>query len=191
MEILAEKGLDYNSFFFLYERVNNINVNNWRSQYDKDRLLELCLIEWDSETVDIYITYEGYDFIKYVVSELKKEINKEKKLGNINTRQEIKQWIDEYRALFKGTKIGIMGDPKACLDKMVRFFEEYPELADKDLIFKATKKYIDSEAMNNYKYLQRADYFIYKIVGKDEVSRLAGFCTDAEENEITSMTQML
>ncbi len=183
MEILAEKGLDYNSFFFLYKHVNNIDIDDIQD-YGVG-LIQNNFIDF-SDPIKITVTEQGYDFVKYVVSELKKEINKEKKLGNINTRKEIKDWIDEYRALFKGTKIGIMGDPKSCLDKMVRFFEEYPELADKDLIFKATKKYIDSEAMQNYKYLQRADYFIYKLVGKDETSRLASFCSDVEENQLQS-----
>lgn len=185
MEILKEKGLDYNSFFFLYGLVNNIHIHK---KYDYDNVEELMGLELIEETYEknLTVTQQGIDFIKDTVKELKKAITKEIKQGDLNLKNSIKEWIDEYRSLFKGTKIGAMGDPKACLDKMVRFFEEYPDYANKDLIFNATKKYIQTEANQNYKYLQRADYFIYKVTGKEESSRLASFCSDVEENELPS-----
>lgn len=184
IEILNEKGLDANSFFFLYQILNKINIDNWKSKPDFDNLLSLGYIEIDNETVDFNLTYTGIDLVKYIVKEIKKEISKEKRVGDIELRFSIKEWIDEYRALFKGTKAGIMGDPKACLDKMIRFFEEYSQFANKEQILKATQAYIQSEAQSNYKYLQRADYFIYKITGKEEVSRLASYCE--EDNEVKS-----
>jgi len=193
MEILKEKGLDYNSFFFLYRIVNNIPIYNEILEEDPDRLLALGYIYYEEEADTIMLQQQGIDFIKETVKELKKAINKEVRQGDLELRNTISSWMDEYRALFKGTKVGAMGDPKACLDKMIRFFTEYPDYANKDIIFNATKKYIQTEANQNYKYLQRADYFIYKVTGKEETSRLASFCSDAKENQSLehSFTQVL
>lgn len=179
IEILNEKGLDANSFFFLYRIVNNINVET--KEYNAEYLIEYEYIEFDENNYSYYVTTKGIELVKYIVKELKKEIRKEIKQGDDALRNSIKEWIDEYRSLFKGTKAGIMGDPKACLDKMVRFFEEYSQFANKEQILKATQSYIQSEAQSNYKYLQRADYFIYKITGKEEVSRLASYCEEDDE----------
>lgn len=188
IEILNEKGLDAQSFLYLYALVNNIQ----RPQFDIDykQLRIKGYWKFTGEDGVENITQEGIELVKYVVKELKKEIRKEIKQGDEELRNSIKEWIDDYRNLFKGTKVGIMGDPKACLDKMVRFFQEYPQFANKDIVFKATEAYIQSEANYNYKYLQRADYFIYKIVGKEETSRLAGYCEEDVQLE-QSFTKML
>ena len=188
MEILNEKGLGYDSFFFLYGMVNNIDIVNSNSLEDIDKLLELEYINMIDDNYTVTFTQKGIDFIKEVVTEIKKEIKKEQKKVNEKLKAEIKEWIDEYRGLFKGTKPGAMGDAKACLDKMVRFFEDYPDYASKEIVFNAAKNYINIEAGQNYKYLQRADYFIYKLVGKEETSRLASFC---EEDTFERKTNIL
>jgi len=38
--------------------------------------------------------------------------------------------------------------------------------------------------VNDYQYLQRADYFIFKREGKEESSRLSAFIDEREDNEI-------
>lgn len=177
IEILNEKELDANSFFFLYSKLNNIPTDT-HGDFDPEFMM-------NGE-----VTKEGIEFVKYTVKEIKKEITSNKRKVDAELKSSIKEWINEYRALFKGIKSGIMGDPKACLEKMVRFHEEYPELADKDKIFKATEAYIQSEANHNYKYLQRADYFIYKVTGKEEISRLASYCEEDSEVE-QSFTKQL
>jgi predicted transcriptional regulator len=192
MEILKEKGLDYNSFFFLYQLVNNINIYRVYNYANTADLMELEFIIENNEH-SLHATQKGKDFIKEVIAEIKKDIQIDKKQTVSKFTKEVETWIQEYRDLFKNTKIGAIGDPKSCVKKMARFFDEYPDYADKDLIFKATQKYINSEATSNYKYLQRADYFIYKLTGKEEVSRLASFCSDIEENQMLdhSFTNML
>lgn len=72
----------------------------------------------------------------------------------------VELWIDEYRNLFRGKKISSMGDKVSCLDKMRRFVLTYPEYT-KDEILAATRFYIESQAPF-YKFLRRADYFIFK-----------------------------
>lgn len=190
IEILNEKGLDAQSFLFLYSILNNITGPQFNIDYNQLKIKGYW--DFNESPVDskLSVTQEGIELVKYVVKELKKEIRKEIKQGDEDLRNSIKEWINDYRNLFKGTKVGIMGDPKACLDKMVRFFQEYPQFANKDIVFKATEAYIQSEAQSNYKYLQRADYFIYKIVGKEETSRLAGYCEEDVQLE-QSFTKML
>lgn len=191
IEILNEKGLDAQSFLYLYALVNNIQGPDQDTVHIFDIWKKYKYIDFKDESDEsVFITQEGIELVKYVVKELKKEIRKEIKQGDEELRNSITEWIDDYRNLFKGTKVGIMGDPKACLDKMVRFFQEYPQFANKDIVFKATEAYIQSEANHNYKYLQRADYFIYKIVGKEETSRLAGYCEEDVQLE-QSFTKML
>jgi hypothetical protein len=190
MEILKKKELDYNSFFFLYRLVNNIEINV-EGDINHELLIRYNYIRLENNTISF--TQNGINFIKDTAKELKRAIAKEIKNADQTLKNQINDWIVDYRNLYKGTKVGIMGDPKSCLEKMCRFFVEYPQYANKDLILNATKKYIETEAFTNYKYLQRADYFIYKITGKEESSRLASFCSDIEENKSLehSFTQIL
>jgi hypothetical protein len=190
MEILKKKELDYNSFFFLYRLVNNIEIDV-EGDINHELLIRYNYIRLENNTISF--TQNGINFIKDTAKELKRAIAKEIKNADQTLKDQINDWIVDYRNLYKGTKVGIMGDPKSCLEKMCRFFVEYPQYANKDLILNATKKYIETEAFTNYKYLQRADYFIYKITGKEESSRLASFCSDIEENKSLehSFTQIL
>jgi hypothetical protein len=183
MEILKKKELDYNSFFFLYRLVNNIEIDV-EGDINHELLIRYNYIRLENNTISF--TQNGINFIKDTAKELKRAIAKEIKNADQTLKDQINDWIVDYRNLYKGTKVGIMGDPKSCLEKMCRFFVEYPQYANKDLILNATKKYIETEAFTNYKYLQRADYFIYKITGKEESSRLASFCSDIEENKLQS-----
>ena len=88
------------------------------------------------------------------------------------------EFIEEYRNLWKGLKVGSMGSPMACKEKMLRWMGENPNYNKEDIL-KAAKIYINS--LNNYQYLQAAHYFIYKKDGKEEDSRLSAF---VEEKEI-------
>ena len=97
----------------------------------------------------------------------------------IESKDDIEDWIEEYRALFKSTGPGKTADVKTLVKKMRWFYKEYPELADKDLIMEATERYISTESLSSYRYLQRADYFISKEdSSKIKISRLASYCQD-------------
>lgn len=82
-------------------------------------------------------------------------------------------FIRKYRQLFKDTGVlGGMGDKIGCAKKMKDFMKKYPEYTH-DIILDATKMYLERESRNNnYKYMQKAHYFIEK----DKVSNLATFC---------------
>jgi hypothetical protein len=73
---------------------------------------------------------------------------------------EVESWIDEYRGIFKGKRVGSMGDRAACVDKMTRFLSAYDQFTKADIL-EAAKLYVQSQAPS-YKYLMQADYFVQK-----------------------------
>ena len=105
---------------------------------------------------------------------------KEKKIIKKSNRvinEGFDEFIEEYRNLWKGLKVGSMGSPMACKEKMLRWMGENPNYTKEDIL-KAAKIYINS--LNNYQYLQAAHYFIYKKDGKEEDSRLSAFIEEKE-----------
>jgi hypothetical protein len=67
-------------------------------------------------------------------------------------------WIDEYRHLFKGTKVGAMGDKNSCILRMVELLKRRPDIT-KEIILESTQKYINT---TEPKYIKQAHYFIRK-----------------------------
>lgn len=109
---------------------------------------------------------------------------KEKKIIKKSNRvinEGFNEFIEEYRNLWKGLKVGSMGSPTACKEKMERWMKENPNYSKEDIL-KAAKIYINS--LNNYQYLQAAHYFIYKKDGKEEDSRLSAFIEEKEVNNV-------
>ena len=103
----------------------------------------------------------------------KKKIVKSDRLIN----SELDGFINDFRNKFKGLKPGSMGSEAACKIKMYRWMKENPQYTPAQII-KAADIYIKS--LNNYQYLQQADYFIYKKEGKDEQSKLSAFIDEIE-----------
>lgn len=84
----------------------------------------------------------------------------------------------EYRMLWKGLKPGSMGSEQGCKEKLFRWMQNNPSYSKEDII-KAAKIYIKS--LDNYTFLQQADYFIYKKDAHGESSRLSAFIDDINE----------
>ena len=115
---------------------------------------------------------------------------KEKKITKKSNRvinEGFDEFIEEYRNLWKGLKVGSLGSYKTCYDKMKRWMSENPNYS-KDDILKAARIYIKS--LDNYQYLQQADYFIFKKDGKDENSRLSAFIDEHEPNNTDWTTKL-
>lgn len=106
--------------------------------------------------------------IEKISSSNKKRIVKSDRLVN----NELNSFINDFRNKFKGLKPGSMGSESACKLKMFRWMKENPQYTPEQIL-NATEIYIKS--LNNYQYLQQADYFIYKKEGKDEQSKLSAF----------------
>lgn len=115
---------------------------------------------------------------------------KEKKIIKKSNRvinEGFDEFIEEYRNLWKGLKVGSMGSPMACKEKMLRWMGENPNYTKEDIL-KAAKIYINS--LNNYQYLQAAHYFIYKKDGKEEDSRLSAFVEEKEVDNTDWTTRL-
>lgn len=99
------------------------------------------------------------------------------------------EFVKEYRTLWKGLKPGSMGSENTCKDKLVKWMTLNPSYS-KDDILKAAKIYLKS--IDNYQYLQQADYFIFKKDAFGESSRLSSFIDEidiklVEENWTTKL----
>ena len=115
---------------------------------------------------------------------------KEKKIIKKSNRvinEGFDEFIEEYRSICKGLKLGAMGSPSACKEKMERWMKENPNYSKEDIL-KAAKIYINS--LNNYQYLQAAHYFIYKKDGKEEDSRLSAFIEEKEVDNTDWTTKL-
>jgi len=206
IELLEKEALSPNAFFLLTAEVFGYKVELESECSLTETLKHLQDHKYikiiDYENLAYSLRQKGIDFVKQVDKTFKEiQVEVKEKPGHILTKADkvdvksvasnVNEWLEDYRNLFKGLRPGSKGDKGACLNKIVRFYQEYPEFANKDIIMRATKKYIEGEAHQNYKYLQRADYFIFKLTGKEETSRLASFCDEVDEIEDTGMTQML
>jgi hypothetical protein len=103
---------------------------------------------------------------------------------------EIEDRIYEFRNKWKGLKAGSMGSEKACKEKLNRWMKENPKYSF-DEILKAADLYLSTEGAN-LRYLQRADYFIFKQDSyKDETSRLSAFIDEIDNNSVQDWTTNL
>jgi len=135
-----------------------------------EKLLEYYYIYIsDSNTLDKHIECIVKSFIVKDPKNISREI-----ADTINSR------FNEFRNKFKGLKLGSMGAPKSCREKLYRWWVENPEYSFDDIL-KASDIYIQS-LQGDYRFLQRADYFIYKKEGKEESSRLSAFIDELEHS---------
>jgi len=140
---------------------------------------------------DFIIREKGRLLLDFLSIESSYSNYKEKKIIKKSTRtinDGFDKFIEDYRNLWKGLKVGSMGSPNACKEKMERWMKENPNYSKEDII-KAAKIYINS--LNNYQYLQAAHYFIYKKDGKEEDSRLSAFIEEKEVDNTDWTTKLI
>lgn len=183
-----------NKFILNFELLekNNLSVNqflNLLSIYDEriDCFSNVCL---NSLQNDGYIKIIQLEIGKqYILREKGKEfiescIYKEKDLKWVDTlvkecKEEVdfEEFVKQYRNLWKGLKVGSQGNPKSVEDKLKRWMKENPDYTQDDIL-RAARTYINS--LEDFKYLQKADYFIYKKDKFGEQSRLSDFIDEDE-----------
>lgn len=93
----------------------------------------------------------------------------------------IRQLTRDFREQFRGIKAGVISTADAVSLKLKQFKEKY-KFSDEQII-KAAKDYVQSCAPDNYQYLQRADRFILTTEDNVEISKLAAFCEEVDNNE--------
>lgn len=105
--------------------------------------------------------------------------DKEKKQTDKELKTLISERIEEYRDKWKGRKVGAMGSPGACKQNMLTWMKENPEYSFDDIL-KAADIYLNTEGRNP-RFLQRADYFIYKNdANKVKHSRLSAYVEELD-----------
>lgn len=176
LNFLKEQDITPEEFLVLIGLNNNLDIEHSKTWFTsleakgfiKRNLSEVILREKSKLLLDFLSIESNYSNYKE-----KKIVKKSNRVIN----EGFDEFIEEYRSIWKGLKLGAMGSPGACKEKMLRWMGENPNYTKEDIL-KAAKIYINS--LNNYQYLQAAHYFIYKKDGKEEDSRLSAFIEEKE-----------
>ena len=187
--ILKELNITFEEYLFilnLYSIQNNnkILINNYlKFEIDSKKLEKSQFIKIIDN--NILLRQKSLQLIENSFSTL--TINKnlktvKKKLPERLLTNIVENNYQEFREKWRGLKEGSMGAPKSCKEKLRRWIIENPEYSIED-IMKAADLYIKS-LQGNYKFIQRADYFIFKKEGKEESSRLSAFIDEINNNNI-------
>lgn len=168
-------------FCLLVDIIKNKGTGWLDPSKDEDRhLLRIYLLKLERK---LYIKLNNNDILlrkKALDLSIRSDQNSQPILTNNGVTVE---FVDKYRKLFKGKKVGAMGDRNACIKKFDWFFKTHPKY-DEETILKATEKYIIECRNKEYIFLQQADYFIRKQdVDRIERSRLASYCEELDDSD--------
>lgn len=173
--------------FYLEKDLLNYKVN-------QDDILYLCkegyilLYDEKIKSQKYYLREKGKVTLSKIVKVDKENYNEEIVIENISEKDEIEDFnilVNKFRYKFKNLKIGSMGNPKAVSDKLKRWMKNNPEITRKEIL-DAVNDYIES-LNGDYRYLQRADYFIYKQNNKkEETSRLSLYIEEGRKEVVNS-----
>lgn len=173
--LLAEQNLSIDEFLVLIHLENTIYNNslNILKPLEEKQFIKIINNE------KILIREKGKILLELVSIETLNSSNNKKTLKKSERiiNQEVESLVKEYRSLWKGLKPGSMGSEQGCKDKLKRWMLNNPQYTKEDIL-KAAKTYIKS--LNNYNYLQQADYFIYKKDLYGESSKLSAFIDEVE-----------
>jgi hypothetical protein len=98
--------------------------------------------------------------------------------------ERLQSFAEEFRQKFKGIKPYSMGDIHDLKKKLVRFLRENPAYSEDDIL-KAVDYYI---ANTPETYIRRANYFIYKQIGRSERSDLLRCLSEMKEKNVINTT---
>ena len=176
--VLAEQNLSIEEFLVLIHLDDELYNNSMRVLKPLEEKQFIKIINDEK----IILREKGKLFIELISIEKlsstknNKQTVKSDRLINV----ELDSFINDFRNKFKGLKPGSMGSEASCKMKMYRWMKENPSYTPEQIL-KAADIYIKS--LNNYQYLQRADYFIYKKDGKEESSGLAAYIDEIEVDD--------
>ena len=176
--LLAEQNLSIEEFLVLIHLADELYNNSMRVLKPLEEKQFIKIINDEK----IILREKGKLFIELISIEKlsstknNKQTVKSDRLINV----ELDSFINDFRNKFKGLKPGSMGSEASCKMKMYRWMKENPSYTPEQIL-KAADIYIKS--LNNYQYLQRADYFIYKKDGKEESSGLAAYIDEIEVDD--------
>ena len=181
LNFLKEQNISPEEFLLLIELLSEKDEDHSPNCYNHNLLEEKGFIKKTPE-YNFVLREKSKLLLDFLSIESSYSDYKSKKVVKKSTRtisEGFDEFIEEYRNLWKGLKVGSLGSYKTCYDKMKRWMSENPNYSKEDIL-KAARIYIKS--LDNYQYLQQADYFIFKKDGKDENSRLSAFIDEQESN---------
>lgn len=146
--------------------------------YKKLQKEKFIKIITDEENTTYILRQKGLDLLDAVIG---KEVAHKEAPVKKKTNVDLFTRIPEFRAKWKGLKPGSMGSAQSCKTKLTRWMQENPEYTFEDILI-AADNYIES-LNGDYRFLQRADYFIYKQENnREESSRLSAHIDEISIN---------
>lgn len=187
-KLLESEGVSINEFLCLLK----VYFSNGGIDIDYDDLYQYYQSLENKKLIKITVeTIDDKKEIKYTLRQKAKllleasfneydsvSIKKKKTVSDKYLSRLVDDNLKSYRLIFKGLKIGAMGSPSSCRNKLLRWLKENPDKTMEDVL-KAANLYVKS-LEGDYRYLQRADYFIFKKEGKEESSRLSAFVEELD-----------
>lgn len=183
-QVLKEQNISINEFLGLIHLYENLETkSNILDSLQQKQFIKLAehkiIIREKGNLLIEFLLIEKVNSVKS-----KKQIRKSERVVN----NELDSFIEEFRNKWKGLKPGSMGSLSTCKEKMKRWMQENPTYSPQQILT-AADIYINS--LDNYTYLQQADYFIYKKDGKEESSRLSAFIDETESKVAENWTSSL
>ena len=189
--VLKEQNITIEEFLKLYSIYSNETIYLVEDMIDLEKLEENLFIKQIENK--IYLREKAIKLIEFLSIETDLSFNTDKKEIKKSKRaidSLLDERVDEFRNKWQGLKPGSMGSKKACKEKLNRWMKENPEYSYEDIL-KAADLYLATEGAN-IRFLQRADYFIFKQdTYKDEMSRLSAFIDELGNNNVQDWTTNL
>jgi len=181
-KVLKELNISIEELLYLNSLYNKEEYKQSEINFEKLEKNKLIKIIRKNEKVEIILRNKSINIVEFLTIEVNNSFKEEKisiKKSERAINNEIKDRIEEYRTKWKGLKSGAMGSPKACEVKLTRWMKENPTYSFEDIL-KAVDIYIDN-LNGDYRFLQRADYFIFKQENnKEEASRLSAYIDEID-----------
>lgn len=190
-EVLKEQEITVPELLQLYNLYVDEMVVTSCGVMDVDKLeSKLFIKKIDNK---IYLREKAIKLIEFLSIETEGSFDT-KKVKKTKSKRVILSVVEdnvvEFRNKWRGLKPGSMGSLKACKEKLHRWMKENPEYTFEQIL-KAADLYLATEGAN-IRYLQRADYFVFKQdANRDEMSRLSAFIDDIDENSSGDWTTNL
>lgn len=187
INFLATNYLKFKHIAFLYALfVKNrelVDILNKTDPINNEDLFYLS----DNDFIDIPISGNGdIYFSKITLKENGKNIIKEyedldKPANIVEQDSSFDTFLDSYFNLWpSGIKSGgyyVKTDKNGCGKNLKKFLKNNPEIT-KEIILKATEKYLMDMKERNYSMCKLAPYFVYK----DGLSALEGYCSNMNKD---------
>lgn len=176
IQLLKEEEVSVIEFLYLYSLYSGEEFGIDFKTVDVNKLQEKKLLKISSKNEKI-LRQHSIDLIEFSLIETDISLKQKKKEVAKSSRainNQVTTFVDEFRLKWHGLKPGAMGSRAACIQKLKKWMKENPEVTPESILA-AVDLYISTEGRDP-RFLQRADYFIYKQdSARNEASRLSAY----------------